>query len=73
MKLNNPDRVRESPMVRRALAMWPRLDPRALARCAGNPARLARHVSRRTNLPPDIIRAILTPPLAERDGELWFG
>ena len=59
--------------TRRALAMWPRLDRRALSRCAGDPARIATYVSRRTNLPPDIIRAILGRSVTDAEGELWFG
>ncbi len=62
-----------SSLVRRALAIWPRLDPRALARCGEDPTCLAAHVARRTKLPPETIRAILAPPLGELDGELWFG
>src|SRR5664280_2220546 len=33
---------------RRAMAMWPRLDHRALRRCHGDTARIAVYVSRRT-------------------------
>ncbi len=62
-----------SPLARRALAIWPRLDPRALARCADNPTSLAAHVARRTNLPLETIRAILVPPVGEAEGQLWFG
>ncbi len=62
-----------SPLARRALAIWPRLDPRALARCADNPSSLAAHVARRTNLPLETIRAILMPPVGETEGQLWFG
>jgi hypothetical protein len=73
-RLSRPRRaIARSPLVRRALAMWPRLDPRALARCADDPACLAAHVARRTKLPPEMIRAILDPPLGEVDGEFWFG
>ena len=59
--------------TRRALAMWPRLDRKALSRCAGDPARIATYVSRRTNLPPDIIRAILGRSVTDSERELWFG
>lgn len=62
-----------SPLVRRALAVWPRLSPRVLARCGDDPVCLAAQVARRTKLPPETIRAILAPPLGEMDGELWFG
>jgi len=44
---------------RRALLIWPRLDPRSLSRCGCDPARIARLVARRTNLPVDVITAIL--------------
>jgi hypothetical protein len=73
-RLSRPRRaIAQSPLVRRALAIWPRLDHRALARCAHDPAALAAHVARRTKLPPETIRAILDPPVGELDGELWFG
>ena len=60
-------------LMRRALAIWPRLSPRALTRCGDDPARLAAYVARRTKLPPEVIRAMLAPPLADVDAELWFG
>jgi hypothetical protein len=44
----------------RALAFWPRLDRARLARTRGDPARIARIVSRRTVLPHDTIVAMLT-------------
>jgi hypothetical protein len=62
----------DDPTTRRALAMWPGLDRAALARCAGNPDRIARLVSRRTALSETSIRMVLI----EGDGldrELWFG
>ncbi len=59
--------------TRRALALWPRLDRRALLRCGGDPARLTKLVARRTSLPPAIIRAILDPGISEVDEEFWFG
>jgi len=46
----------------RAMALWPRLDRRALARCGGNPARIANYVSRRTRLPAKAIETLLTRP-----------
>jgi hypothetical protein len=52
--------------------MWPRLDRRALSRCAGDPVRIARLVARRTNLRPEIIWMILAGT-DELDRELWFG
>lgn len=60
-------------MTRRALAVWPRLDRRALLRCAGDPVRITKLVARRTSLPPAIIRAILDPNLSDVDQEFWFG
>ncbi len=66
-------RIAQSLLVRRALVVWPRLDRRALARCAGDPEALAAHVARRTKLPPETILAILDPPVGDLDGELWFG
>ncbi len=59
--------------ARRALLLWPRLERRALARCAGDPACIANHVSRRTSLPPHIVRAMISPGLTDADGEFWFG
>ncbi len=59
--------------ARRALLRWPRLDRRALARCAGDATCIASLVSRRTNLPPEVIRTILVPPESEIDREFWFG
>lgn len=59
---------------RRALALWPRLDPAALKRCRADPTRIAALVARRTALPPDAIRAILLmPEVSEEDATTWFG
>jgi hypothetical protein len=44
----------------RALALWPRLDRRALARCGCDPARIANYVSRRTRLPTKAIETLLS-------------
>ena len=43
----------------RALAMWPRLDPKKLARTCGDPRRVASLVERRTALPRESILRIL--------------
>lgn len=43
----------------RALAMWPGLDRRKLARTCGDPARVARLIERRTALPRESIIRIL--------------
>jgi len=34
---------------------------------------IAALVSRRTNLPPEVIRTILVAPDGETDRDLWFG
>ncbi len=61
-------------IARRALTLWPRLDPRALSRCGQDIDALARLVSRRTSLPPETIRRLLAaPPVSREDGEIWFG
>jgi len=59
--------------ARRALLRWPRLDRRGLSRCAGDAACIASLVSRRTNLPPEVVRAILVSPETEIEREFWFG
>ena len=58
----------------RALSIWPRLDRRALSRCAGDPQRIASVVARRTSLPIDAILALIMGPGATRvDIQTWFG
>jgi hypothetical protein len=59
-------------VCQRALAIWPRLDHRALSRCGGDPKRIARLVARRTALPEEVIESILLD-VPELDRELWFG
>jgi hypothetical protein len=44
---------------RRAMAMWPRLDHRALRRCHGDTARIAVHVSRRTKMTRKAIEMLI--------------
>jgi hypothetical protein len=44
----------------RAMALWPRLDRRALARCGCDPARLALYISHRTRMPVSAIEKILS-------------
>jgi hypothetical protein len=44
---------------RRALAMWPRLDHRALRRCHGDTARIAVQVSHRTKLTRKAIEKLI--------------
>jgi hypothetical protein len=59
---------------RRALALWPRLDPAALRRCRHDPRRIAVLVSRRTAMPLDAIFQVLTMPAVQDDEiETWFG
>ena len=43
----------------RALLLWPGLDRARLAEAKGDPRRIARLVSRRTNLPPEAILRML--------------
>jgi hypothetical protein len=50
------------PVQVRAMALWPRLDHRALARCGCDPARIAHYVSHRTRLPARSIEALLSHP-----------
>jgi hypothetical protein len=61
-------------LERRALALWPRLDPAALRRCQSDARRIAALVSRRTSMPPEAIFRVLTMPAVE-DDEIgtWFG
>jgi len=44
---------------RRAMAIWPRLDHRALHRCNGDPSRIATHVARRTTMTPAAIESLI--------------
>ncbi len=58
--------------VARAQVTWPRLDPGGLRRTGGDPVRIARLVARRTNLPLEVIFAMLTgePPAGRVLGRL---
>ncbi len=59
---------------RRALLVWPRLNPAALRRCGSDPYRVAALVGRRSNLPVEAIVGILTmPDLTEVETSTWFG
>jgi hypothetical protein len=61
-------------LERRAMALWPRLDPSALRRCRHDPRRIAALVSRRTTMPPEAIISVLTmPPVADDEIDTWFG
>jgi hypothetical protein len=48
------------PAQTRAMALWPRLDRRALTRCGCDPARLANYISRRTRMPKQAIETLLS-------------
>lgn len=48
------------PAALRAMALWPRLDRRALARCRCDPARIANYISRRTRMPARAIETLLS-------------
>jgi hypothetical protein len=61
-------------LERRALALWPRLDPAALRRCQHDPRRITALVARRTSMPPEAIFQVLTmPSVADEDIGTWFG
>lgn len=58
----------------RALALWPRLDRRALGRCGHDPRRIAALVSRRTKLPMEAIVGLLVAgAVSDDDRATWFG
>jgi hypothetical protein len=70
----SPERARPTTIQRRAMALWPRLDMRAIARCGDDARCIVRVVSRRTALPPDAIhRLLLVPTVSEDEGATWFG
>ena len=59
---------------RRALALWPGIDRRALARCRHDVARIVSLVCRRSRQTPESIRALLGGLTGPREeGTLWFG
>jgi hypothetical protein len=59
---------------RRALLVWPRLDPAALRRCGSDPTRVAALVGRRSSLPRETILGILLmPDVTEAEARTWFG
>ena len=65
---------RSSRIQRRALALWPRLDRRALARCGDDARCIVRVVSRRTALPPyAIYRILFIPSVTDDEAATWFG
>ncbi len=69
-----PAPVGESAIERRALTLWPRLERGALRRCRHEARCIARLVSRRTNLPPERILALLTmTAVSDDEAVTWFG
>jgi hypothetical protein len=69
-----PDSTRASRIQRRALALWPRLDRKAVRRCGDDALCIVRVVSRRTSLPAEAILRLLTiPPITDDEGATWFG
>ncbi len=59
---------------RRALELWPRIDPRALRRCGHDPRRIAVLVSHRTSLSVEAIIAMLVRPrISDVEAMTWFG
>jgi hypothetical protein len=70
----DPTPARASEVEQRALALWPRLDRKAIRRCAGSTRCIVSVVARRTTLPSDAIRLLLLMPGVSRDeGSTWFG
>jgi hypothetical protein len=64
----------EAEYDRRALAIWPRLDRRALRRCRHDPRRIAALVSRRTSLPLEsIVYLLIAPRPTDDEVATWFG
>jgi hypothetical protein len=67
-------RISSGYFERRALALWPRLDRAALKRCNQDPERIAALVARRTAMPQEAIKSVLTMPLVSDDEtRTWFG
>jgi hypothetical protein len=59
---------------RRAVALWPRIDRRALRRCHHDPQRIARLVAHRTSLSIEqIVGMLLAPTISQEEAETWFG
>jgi hypothetical protein len=64
----------DSGLDRRALALWPRLQPSALRRCGHDPRRIAALVARRTSISKEAILRLLTmPAVSDDDVVTWFG
>jgi hypothetical protein len=67
-------RVSGGHFERRALALWPRLDRAALRRCHQDPERIAALVARRTSMPQEAIKSVLTmPAVSDDETRNWFG
>ena len=61
-------------LERRALALWPRLDPAALRRCQHDVKRIAALISRRTTMAPEaIVGVLLMPRVRDEEVGTWFG
>jgi hypothetical protein len=62
--------------VERAMLLWPRLDRAKIRKVAGDPARMAEIIERRTSQPFEVILAMLTkqipPPAAPADDSTGF-
>jgi hypothetical protein len=70
----DPTPARAPDVEQRALALWPRLDMKAVRRCGGDMRCIVSVVARRTTLPSDAIRLLLLVPSVSRDeGSTWFG
>jgi hypothetical protein len=67
-------RAWETPLERRALALWPRLGRDALRRCGHDPRRIAALISRRTSLDVEAILGLLAgPSVTDDEVATWFG
>jgi hypothetical protein len=70
----DPTRAWTQLVDRRALALWPRLDRRALRRCGHDPYRIAMIVARRTSLTVEVIVGMLLgPTISDEEAATWFG
>jgi hypothetical protein len=58
--VGRPERPAASSYVERAMLLWPRLDRAKLGRVAGDPAKIAEMIQRRTSQPYEAILAMLT-------------
>jgi len=56
------------------MLIWPRLNPRTLARCGGEPKLIAAYVAHRTSLSTDVIVAMLEQTTsATSEPSFYFG